>query len=178
MKDFSSYIYISVALGIILPIILRSPKLESKDGSIRIQFGIFIKIILLIGFVFFLSATIFSLKALISGDETCDIWVVLIFMGFMILEGLCMFWVFRRKYILCKNEIVIIGLFGKKETYNIKDIKSAKLVSSDGIRLIFNNGKNFLILQLMSNYDVLINTLNENKILITNSKNQKMDIGW
>ena len=178
MEDFSTTITIVALISIILPLILRSPKLESKDGNIKIQFGMLIKIILLIGFIFFLAMTVFSFKEFLEGNETCPIWVPLIFIMFLLLETFCMMIIFNKKYILYNNELIVLGIFGKKANYKISDIKNAKLVASDGVKLITKDGKKLLVLQLMSNYDALIKTLNDNNIPIVNSKNQKLDIGW
>ena len=178
MEDLGTTITIAAIVAIIMPFILRSPKVEDKNGNVRIQFGLLIKIILLCGFVFFLAMFGFSFRAFLAGDETAPIWVPLLFIGFVLLEGFCMVIVFNKKYILCKDELVVLSLFGKSKNYKIKDIKNAKLVSNDGIKLITSDDKKYLVLQLMSNYDALIKTLNDNNIPIVNSKNQKLDIGW
>lgn len=178
MEDIGTTITIAAIVSIILPFILKSPKIEDKNGNVRIQFGVLIKIILLGSFAFFLAMFGFSFRAFLAGEENAPIWAPLIFMGFILLVGFCMIIVFNKKYVLCEDELVVLSLFGKSKTYKIKDIKSAKLISTDGIKLVTKDDKKYLVLQLMSNYDVLIKTLNDNNIEIVNSKNQKLDIGW
>ena len=178
MNDVRSIVLISAIVGIILPFILRSPKIESKDGSIKIQIGKVILVIFMIAFLFFTVIAVASFMAFVKGDEGSSLIVSIMFLVFGLLTGFCIKIAATKKYILSDNQITAIGIWGKKETFKISDIEKAKLISSDGIRIITRDGKKYLALQLMSNYDALISTLNKNKVLIVNKKKKKMDIGW
>lgn len=159
------YLIIPVLVSILLPILLKSPKVESDDGTVKLQFSKVLKIFFLIGYIIFFVIFIITSIEYFKDNETCPISVPLIFSGFMMFVFMAFMFVNNKKILIENNNIISINCFGKKKTFNLKDIKKTRPISNDGLLLILNDNSKVIAIQFMSNYDKLINILKKDKLV-------------
>ena len=167
-------------ISAILPLVLKANGEEIKDNGDKIifEFGKKIKICMLLSTIIFVIMLIACIIALIFNNDKDALSVIAIFSMFTLLCSFVYIFTRNKKVIYFDNTFYNYNIFGKKSVFKIVNAKEAIEKQSDGMLIIFNDGRKLKVDVQMINYSRLKDLLDKNNIVYKDKNGNNAPKGW
>ncbi len=167
-------------ISIILPMILKAEEKnnDSDNDKIVFEFGKKIKICMLVITILFIIILLACTLAVVLNDDKEAIVAIVIFSVFTLLSSFLYVLTRNKKIIYVNNKFYYYNIIGKKSLFNVLDIKEAIENPSDGMKLVFNDGRKLKVDTQMINYVKIKEILDKNNIKYTDRHGNNAPKGW
>jgi len=166
-------------ISIILPLILKSED-EKDDNYDRVlfKFSKKIRLTMLISTIIFIIILVFATITVVFNNDKSALSALVIFSMFTLLSSILYILTRNKKILYTNDKLYAYNILGKKSSFNVSDIKEAIENPSDGMKLIFKDGRKLKVDIQMTNYSKIKEILEKNNIIYKDKHGNDVPKGW